>query len=306
MGLRESSEKPLVGFLVSKPLQLMVAMCIIEQLDVRDCCEIIIVDAFKDAEGVSRRTGRVANFNIPIKFSRDHVGAYRLAEEAGYSKLFIDSDVGWKKNLTLIRLLLTCPDMEVNVYEEGVGTYRLDLYQGWRKRILELAGCGTRFGGNWRTRAIYVFETKAIWAGLKCQVVKIEMHLVDYIRRNWVDLLQIFNASPALSALTPGASGDCVIYLSTWNIDDFPVDLMSGISELVHVKLHPHISEANFGRLGEGVKLMPAAVPAEIIILAAELISKRVIVYHHGSSVPLYISSPNVRYELLPKARVAA
>ncbi len=124
------------GFIVTKPLQLMVVFAIIEQLPKKSMKELIVVDAFKNSEKVTANLGEYGKRWGKAAFVDTHGQAYKYASGAGYSKLFIDSDVGLRKYLQLVLIKALNTDIVIAVYEEGLGTYRNDLYKGLKKKCM--------------------------------------------------------------------------------------------------------------------------------------------------------------------------
>ncbi len=160
--IEKESSQEVYGFIITKPFQLMIVLALFDQLPTEVKKELLIVNYFTDAEQVSIRLAKVISKECKVIFFRNDLEAFKMACNKKYNKLFMDSDVGFSRNLTLINLKVRSRRTVLAVYEEGLGTYRDDLYLGIKKIILKALGCGVNFGGNFLTRELYVYKIKDI------------------------------------------------------------------------------------------------------------------------------------------------
>ncbi|MGX9728047.1 MAG: hypothetical protein ACTFAK_12245 [Candidatus Electronema sp. VV] len=87
-----------------------------------------------------------------------------------------------------------------HVYEEGLGTYRKDLYTGTRKRLFDYFGIGTFFGGNFPLNG-----SKIRW---------IRKSLSDFITENCSDLQKLFGFDNVMQSLkTPPNIGISILVI---------------------------------------------------------------------------------------------
>lgn len=277
---------------MTKPLQILVALSIIKQLDIRDRTHLVIVDSFYNARLVYERM-KSADWDfsdLAISFCASHREAHQFSIESGINTLFIDSDVGAQKYFDLLKIKLKRRNLNIKVYEEGLGTYRTDLYSGTKKTIFDFAGIGTHFGGCALTSQIHLCDPEAYHKNFpkyKKPVKKLELGPLDIIRQYFPSLSHIFDyCSPAAPT-----SDLCHIYLSSWHVDRSFLEKFSMLAGDKYLKLHPHIKVT--GEWGLGT-LVSRTAPAEMVLLDMMEKYKSVSVFHHGSSVEQYISGKNV------------
>lgn len=296
MGAKEHFE--VYGFLITKPLQLMIVLAIIEQLPKLVKKELLIVDYFVGAKEVSQRLATVEILNSSVIFLENDAEAFHLACKKRYAKLFIDSDVGFKRNLTLLNLAIHSKKTILVVYEEGLGTYRNDLYKGIKKKILLLLGCGVNFGGNWFTKELYIYDPKIYLTNIrKIKIEKIRKSISQLLADKKQLLANIFAADYFFNHLKDVKKTNCVIYLSGWSVDNACLDMLKNSTKMVYVKLHPHIKNHTFNEFD--YFLVDTYIPAEIVINELSMVYLNVIVVHHGSSVSRYVENENIIYMLV-------
>lgn len=279
-------------FIVSQPLQILVALSIIKQLGIDQRSYLAIVGTFYNARLVYERLA-TANWELSplsIKFFESHKDANKFIIKSRASNLFTDGDVSVKKYLELQSIKLRRKSITINVYEEGLGTYRTDLYSGLKKRILNLLGVGTNYGGCILTDSLYLFNPdlyKNTFPKSQVKLVQIAMRPVDIISSYFDSLSFIFDHSP----ISRGSEDVCHVYLSSWGVD---YDFLKEFSKLrgdKYIKLHPRAKAIRGENYGVMVSRTP---PAEMVLLDMMGKYKTVNVYHHGSSVEKYFSEKNV------------
>lgn len=287
------------GFVVTKPLQLMVVLALIPQLG-EDCAkDFLIVDNFAGAKDVYEEMTRQTGNDCRVYYFPHEPEAYEFALTKKYQKLFVDSDVGFRKNAALVKMAVLSPSTVLAVYEEGLGSYRTDLYKGARKQILQMMGCGVFFGGNWRTKEIYLFQPQSCTTPIRAEKIKITKTLSELLLQEWDFLCSIFSAADFIENIQSGGSSskECIIYLTSWTIEEQRIAGLCADGRKVIVKPHPHIKDANLLTWRSDLSLAPASIPAEIVIMSAARTFERVTVMHHGSSVDRYLNIPNVDFE---------
>lgn len=287
------------GFVVTKPLQLMVVLTLIQQLEANCRQDILIVHDFAGAKSVHERMKSLCGENCRVFCFSNEQLAYKFATAAGYAKLFIDSDVGFQKNLTILKMFFAAPSTRIAVYEEGLGSYRSDLYAGFKKTFLRAMGCGVFFGGNWRTDEIYLYQPEQCRTEISAEKIKIRTSISALLATEWDFLAAIFGASDYIQDISrhASASKECVIYLTSWTIDLDKVAMMVAPGRRVLVKPHPHIKEIVTKDWPSQFDVAPGTIPAEMIISSAARIFEHVSVLHHGSSVDRYLQLKNVDFQ---------
>lgn len=280
------------AFLISKPLQLMIALCIVQQhqWDIKPV--FVILDAFRGAESVAGRLSRdFSHIQTPI-FIKERVEAFSFLRKKKFNNLFVDSDVGLQNYIALALQKLSNHRLSIYVYEEGLGTYRTDLYSGFKKKLFSLMGVGVFFGACRFVSAIYVFNPEEYSARISSngsKAIKIEQKLSIFIKSNYDALIQLFDFHGLPSKLKDYSF--CSIYLTSWLVDKDFVVFFKSLKGDLFIKPHPHIkSELKY----KGVDLIKSNVPAELIIQYLINIYSFVFVYDHNSSVRRYLSEDNL------------
>jgi hypothetical protein len=280
------------AFIVTKPLQLVIAIIIQRQLDIEEQSTTIIVDAFYDAIGTADRLLNNPSYKGTVIFERDHLAAYITARGQQFNNLYIDTDVGLKKYL---QLTLHHRNQNISVYEEGIGTYREDLYGKLRKFALNLIGAGTHFGGCYLTSRIFLFNPtlyKENFPFSKCNVTTINTSLQDFISKNLPFLNELFNESNLRIA---HSNSEINLYLTNWEIDKELIENFKNIPGHNFIKPHPHLKSKNL-YYPRSITLVSQSIPAELFVVAALYSNNTVNVYHHGSSSQIYLSSRKLRF----------
>lgn len=295
------------GFIISKPLQLMVALSIAEQLNIRTSSEYLIADEFLGAHDVADALNSMPGYQGRAKFFSQQTDAYRYAKTKKYKTLFIDSDVGLRKAMTLLLIKLRSFHTKLSVYEEGLGTYRNDLYDQTQQAIKTI-GAGTHFGGCALTSEIYVYDPlryKTNFPKIKVAVRKIDKPLNEYVSSSFEFLNNIFDPNRTLDAIAHEQfTGRCAIYLASWNMDTSLLDELNRSNELLLIKPHPH-SKKTTEKLGQKAIAINGGIPAEILIQSIADKFTDVCVYHHNSSANQYININNVKFINIQTHRIS-
>lgn len=281
-------------FVAGTPLHVMISLSLINQLNIRDSSCLKIIDYFSGAQRVFERLSAIDWYysNLEVSFFKSHRRAYLDSIKDETSHLYIDSDASFQRHLDLISIKLLRPTMTVNVFEDGVGSYRTDLYSGLKKKVFDLFGVPTFLGGSIFTKKIFVYDQERYrntFPDAKCDVVKIAEPLLATIARLENGLHQAFSYEPDIRP----KSRKCIVYLSNHNIDLAFIEGLRSPDRDVFVKLHPRIK--NFSNV-RGVRYLENHVPAEIILRCLTTKYDEIEIQHHGSSVEQYLKSDNVRF----------
>lgn len=273
----------------------MIVLTLLEQLSKEIKKELLIVDCFAGAAQVSARLSELASKECTVQFTKDEKQAFNLAARKKYKKLFMDSDVGFYRNLTLIFYKLMSNKTMLAVYEEGLGTYRDDLYFGMRKIILKIFGCGVNFGGNWLTRELYVYKKSEVRCiNGKLNIIEIQTSLDSLIKQKRELLIDVFHAEEFASLAKAEAGAECIVYLTGWAVDEECLEILGKLNKKIYVKLHPHIK--NKFRTEFDLVNVDSGIPGEIILNVLCLHFEEVLVIHHGSSVDRYAKDKKIKF----------
>lgn len=282
-------------FVVTKPLQVLIALSIIRQSGLADQSHFVIVDNFADASLVHQRMQNIDwDFSaLSLHFCADLIDAFAFVRAQQPQILFIDSDVGVRKYLMLRRLRRDVRGLSIHVYEEGIGTYRTDLYTGARKHLLSAFGIGVHFGGSRLTEAIHLCDPAAYvraFPHMAHKAIAIETSPSALVRQYRPQMTQIFNPE---GQVRPGSS-HCNVYLTGWQIDHAFVHNLADSGADLLIKPHPHIKDRPaFDR----ARILPNGAPAEIILMDLAESYASVCVYHHGTSAERYVEHERIRFQ---------
>lgn len=282
------------AFLISKPLQLMISLCIVRQGNWDEKPVFIILDAFSGASVVAERLLQAfTDLQQPVFFKHRNQ-AFQHVRQKSFDHFFIDSDIGVKNYLLLLQQKIAKPSLMIHVYEEGVGTYRDDLYQGPKRRLLSALGVGTFFGGSAVANSIFVFDDQEYVTKFprnKHKVVKIAEPLLVFIRKYCLILSELFGFFGLPEV--PNKSNVCNFYLSGWCVDkDFILHIIE-VGCIFFIKPHPHCrDEISFN----GAYVLEAGVPFELIVVYALEGYEMVHVYHTNSSARRYLADDAIKF----------
>ena len=111
---------PAVGFVATKPLQIITSMIVAHQLDRRPAI-LSVVPAFVDAEAViARLRVQDTGFDHISRASRRTTALLALAVQ-GAGRVFLDSDVGVRTPVAMRLARALRRDVRFALYEEGLG-----------------------------------------------------------------------------------------------------------------------------------------------------------------------------------------
>lgn len=288
-----------VAFIVERPLQILIALAIVEQLHDRKSKNVIfmIADSFHDAEGIYHRINASYGDEIEFRYFSSYSGAIEHSVVSKFDELFIHWDVGFGTQFRLRRILRNNPNLVINTFEEGVGSYRSDIYKGVKKFLLNALGFPMNTGGSKYTNSMYVYRVKEYFEKVKRparNVIGIKRNLSALLDLHREKLISVFDPSDFLSQIEMKGDGQCLIYMSNWNFKAEDLDVYSSFSGVKLLKLHPHIKNMPVGRVGDFL-VVPNSMPAELLIGRACSIFDDVSVFHKGSSALMYIESDNLK-----------
>lgn len=281
-------------FLVNNTQQLLFSLSIIDQ---EDCCNIssvAITGVFKGAQRAFERVSSEKIFsNIEFLYFENRMAAFRELFKSNADRVYLDSDVSFKNYMLLSRLKWNNKSISIVVFEDGVGTYRTDLYKGLKRSAFNLMGVGTYMGGSPYTTSIYVTDPQRYlqkFKTVKKQVIKIQKNPYQMIVANIKEWNNVFDDALDVNR----SSNTAKLYLSAWSIDVTKMkSFFSSIGDK-YIKLHPRLQGSAISY--QGVRSIGHGSPAELIIAKLLAVYEKVDVYHHGSSVELYVDDPRVKF----------
>lgn len=284
------------AFLVTKPLQLIVAETIAEQYS-KDETILLFVNCFSDFNTTLSRVKNYGYWGKVVGFESKKTVLDYLLKNKNVNKLYLDSDVGFENGINLYKLyLLSVGRISQFVYEEGIGTYRKDLYPSTLiKNCLKILGMGTFFGGHYLTKKIYVYRPDDYFFDsiLQPSLQKIDQPLKMFVQTGQARYKYYFELSAQLAKIK-GES--LIIYLTSWEIDwDFVREELDNLNaDFKMIKPHPHIKDSISSDSFDYV--IPNKVPIEFYLSLVGSNFNEIIIYHHGSSIESYINETNLTY----------
>lgn len=287
-------------YIASKPLQINVAS-IIADTRMNESC-LIIIDMFHDAENVFNKIKSKGCWG-KVLFVKNRFMSFYKGAQLQPSKTYIDGDIGTRLAIYLTYFKLFSRTRKLYVYEEGIGTYRNDIYKpSIKTKLFDILGISTVFGGSWFCDGVYVFEPLVYEKNIKIKkenfkILKLEKSIKSYCQDNIFYLNDVYGFNP--DAL--GGGNSSFVYISDWHFDScFLKSAGEKKFDKKIIKLHPNIKEGNKLDL-EGFDILDNKVPAEILIHSLSENYKTVTVLHHGSSVEHYMKYDNVNYVKVSK-----
>lgn len=288
------------AFLVSKPLQLMIAGNIKDQYSFGENNILVIWDGFLGSENVANSVDELEQLGwSSVYYFASKNSALAWLKQQSLDELLIDSDVGVSNALTLLTFKLQNWKLKISVFEEGVGTYRNDLYQGFKKKLFSLFGIGSVFGGFCLTSKIFVYKPDVYVTETGNRTIKVSPisgRLGDYIESNLLALHRLFLFEP----YNLQKNSSVTLLLSDHKLNERKVDEVvcsllenSGVAIL---KPHPHIRTVNSGIRSMFQYQCLATVPSELLIKNLSEVCSQVSVLHYGSSTEAYAHFDNVQY----------
>jgi len=282
------------AFLISKPLQLMVALLIVRDLELAAKPVFVITKSFSGAQQVSERLEKAFD-QVEARFFETQAQAYAYMGQQRFAHVFIDSDTGFRKYMTLARLKYSRRIGHFHVFEEGLGTYRTDLYHGLKARVFETVGIATRFGANAMTERVFVLEPEEYarkLPDLAGKATAISGTIRDMLSEDHDRFMFLFDV-PEIPMPEGGRQETCSLYLTSWAVDEGFLAHLRGLPGDVFIKAHPHIQ--GFASI-DGLLTIDPGAPAELVLVALLREYDHVEVFDHFSSVRRYVQDRRIKY----------
>lgn len=238
---------------------------------------------------------------MDVKFFSTRNIAIRYASRNKSENLYIDSDIGLKTQKELILFKIFNKNSSINVYEEGIGTYRNNIILSKFKKIAyKLTGSATTFGGSFFTSKIYVFDKNKYIKNnpnLSNKAIQIDKNFYTWIKENQRNLFELF----PIAALDDNKKhNECAyMYISDWNINQSIIDRIS-IHKNIYIKPHPHLQHNQIDiyiKKNKSIQWIDAHIPAELAILKLSIFYNKLFIIHNNSSAFHYMKDIKNIYE---------
>lgn len=280
-------------FITERPTQIITALAVIDTLRCVDFAEIFIANRFEDASNIAQRLATKFG-GVKFTIAESYEAALQMATAKLPTHLFIHWDVGFRTQSKLRDIRRRNTTLKISVFEEGIGTYRQDIYPKAKRIIFKALGLPINIGGSNYIDDIYVYDrARYIEEATRRpkEIIQIRNNLLDTIKQFETELVQAFSSNEFIDLVSRETNELCSIYLSNWDFHESDLQIHFPASGVRIVKLHPHCGASC---TKQGILVAPKALPAELLIAIASQLFKNVIVYHFSSSTSLYINSKNV------------
>lgn len=284
-------------FIVSKPLQFVIATILREQLNAANNFFFVI-----DNIGWSHFIKKRRNDYCECVFFDNHKAAYKHLNRYDNYDLYIDSDVGFYKYVQLAITKLFSNAENIFVYEEGIGSYRNNLYSGFKRKIFEILKVGVYFGGSYFVSGIYVCDPAKYINSTKSKkaVMVLNKTPYDFFVERAEDLISDYNLSGLIGNLRNMKGDECTLYLGGWDFDREAMEVLAESPAPRLFKPHPHCGSKNdFNHFSYCDILIDYSIPAELLLCILSGMYKNIKVLHHGTSAEWYVRCNNVHFEKL-------
>lgn len=287
------------AFIATKPLQILVSMTLRDEMSLQNNADLYITETFYKAAETAELIKLHDLGWRNIYFIKNSLKAFQACSNVNYSTIYIDSDVGMRKYFSFLIHFLKYRKININVYEEGLGTYRNDFYKPLAARIFKLLGIGIHFGGCIFTRKIHVYSKKDYSLKFpKINSEQIRTPLQEYIGINKHLFNKIFPDFDPQPTSEPNKK-EAILYLASWIWSKEFVEQLKQSKQTIIIKIHPHQEPPKELLASSKFIIPPPNIPAEILITKLADSYRTVHIYHHNSSVARYIHIKNVEYSNL-------
>jgi hypothetical protein len=280
-------------FITERPTQIITSLILIEQLGLTKHTQIIAANRFTDAKSIINNLSRVSP-EIEFLLTEDYDGAISAAQDQLPARLFMHWDVGFGTQRRLRKIAALNNNLPISIFEEGIGTYRQDIYTQPKRAIFRFLNLPTNVGGSKYTGEIFVFDkNKYISTATKSppSINQIAEQYADFLMKHEHQFLDIFSGTELIKRLSDSRKRLCTIYLSDWKFKESDLNSIPKDDTEFVVKLHPHCKDNPILR---SMEIAPRSLPAELLIISASKIFDRVNVYHKNSSAVIHIDKENI------------
>ena len=285
-------------FVVTKPLQLIVAEIIKQQLGYKKC-SLLIINQFADAQNVCNRVRDHEDWEEVVFFTNRWSAVKFLIGGVSFSSLYVHEDAGLKHHIRMKVVKFFKKSIQINVYEEGIGSYRVDVLKpSLKKKLYNMLGIGVVFGGSKYTNLFYLFEPNRISIAqqtVREKVRRIETSLVAHLESQLKRYQYYFDTEECFKDLQGLV---CILYLSSWQVDESFINKLPHLTdERATLVFKPHPNIKNYLNYNLFDFVVPNRVPAELLLIHLANSFESVKVFHHNSSAAQYVSSSGIEYQ---------
>jgi hypothetical protein len=283
-----------ISFIITKPLQFMVMLSIVEEEFKEENIDIYFCNEFSKASLIQENFQKYCEVRFKSYLCNSRLDALKEISNKSTELLFLDSDVGFQNSLAILIYKIKNIKCKVNVIEEGNGTYEMNRYKGLKRKIFQICGVGTDFGSCFLTSKIYVHSRKEYvekFPRLKLKCKKINTSIWSLIQNKNQFLKEVFGQNQIKN--THNRARFCHIYMTGYVIERKIINNFLKLIGPKYIKLHPHIKK-NIEI--ESAEVLDNHVPIELILNQLLLAYDEIIVYGHESSCKRYVKDKRIKF----------
>jgi hypothetical protein len=287
----------MVGFVTTKPLQVMTASVIARQL-VGTPALLVVVPTFADGARIVGRLSTLDTGFADVRSGRSRVASILQLGARGASRIFVDSDMGLKTPLAMRLVRLARRGVRFSVYEEGVSLVT-PFVRDRPNPLLARLGATLNLGEAAVVDEVWTYTPELVRPRLPTKRLhRIETGLEAFVASQRSFLTDAFWPDHARD-VARWAGDACCVYLSSWEVDPRAVARLAETRAFTICKPHPHIRQGV--ALPDGIdQVLHPSIPAELVLMELAKRFGEVEVLHHASSAAAYVTAPNVRFVDLP------
>lgn len=297
-------------FIISKPLQYF-NVCNIEDFSFK---VLIIVNAFKGAEDLFLNVKNKSNYWDEVLFCNNYSEAfYSIRNNPNknlYNKLYIDGDYSF----SMIKELRNLRNIEIFVYEEGIGTYTNNIRNIVQQNkygkgsffqkikwsltsiFFKLNGHENYHGGFSGTKGIYVYDKSLLLKNkpnFKKEILNFKLSFLDHLRK-FEDRNFIADDYGQLMEKVEGKK--ILLYLTSWEINPNIIEILNRYPNYYKIlKPHPHIKEHNLKIFEDNFDFqISGGNMVEFLLSDLIEVSIDLIVVHSGSGALMHFKNAQI------------
>ncbi|MBG9375735.1 hypothetical protein I5907_05785 [Panacibacter sp. DH6] len=280
-------------FVCSKPLQYFNACNITPDNNYKNV--LIIENRFKDASAFYQCVKEYDTRWEEVLFKNNYqevlfVGLFKF----NIINLYFYLD--WLLIPALMLKIIPCKNLYV--YEEGIGSYRSDIFSAtpnYRKKIRSAVGVSEYPGFHSKVRGMYVYCGKYYSQKFLAYSKNRTLNVLDF-DKNFNEMIgDNLNAALKLFQLDSASFDYCcnktiALYISSWPFDYAFFDTLNlDTYDYCLVKPHPHITDLQLGdRSDKKIKVVDSGILAEFLVQLIIDRAAAVDIYHYNSTSLIY------------------
>lgn len=273
-------------FIVTRPLQYLNIKGIVEKDSSFDN-ELVIIPNFTDVENFKKNILKCDKYWHKVLIIDSRIDLLLYVVKTKINNLYINSDLAFNYLITLFS-----NSNKTYVYEEGWGTYNLNISNGnnrLKSKFYNLIGSGKSMGHSYFTDGIYVYNKElyqSIFLNCKKKIIQIEKDFFNTISSQTNFFNSVYNYRTEIKGIH---NKNVLIYATGWSFNERVLDNIDNTkntNDVVLVKLHPHIKNCFNDKYD--YQFLSQNVLLEMYITDLIFQNNNITVYHDNSFSVLY------------------